>query len=185
MATYVGMGPQSVVGEQGRSFGYSTSYAVVADADTAASNVLDLASAYAANEIGVIAGLSTTASRISLSVKVNAGTTSITTSPKVIVYGINPQNEASRTQLKAGIYPSSIGGSYLFEVKRLDAKIGDPATEIPCVVADMFSDYLFKTSAVPDALYQLDTQGCEFFVVLVETGLAGDNSASYITATVL
>ena len=63
----------------------------------------------------------------------------------MIVYGIIPQTQASREQLELGVYPSSIGGGYLYEVKRLDAKIGDPGTEIPCVVADMFSDYLFKT----------------------------------------
>lgn len=185
MATYVGMGPQNISGEQGRSFGYASAQAIHTRVNAAANNLLDLASAYADGEISVIAKLSTTASKISLSVKVDAGTTTITTSPKVIVYGIIPQTQASREQLELGVYPSSIGGGYLYEVKRLDAKIGDPGTEIPCVVADMFSDYLFKTSAVPDALYQLDTQGCEFVVVLIDTAIAGDFNDAYITATVV
>lgn len=181
MATLVGIGPNSIVGEQGRSFGFASWGALHGDAEaTATSNPLDIASAYSAGDITHIGKLGSTTSKLSIFCLLNAGATTITTSPAIYVYGIVPLTEAAREGLNQGVIYGSSGGTYVYHYKRLDARMGQPATTLPVVIAECMSDYNFKTSPTPDALYQLDTQGCEFVVVLIGTAMVGDASVRYI-----
>lgn len=205
MATLVGSGPVGIVGEQGRSFGHSSPTVGLHSNSkaTATSNEQALGLAFLAGDITNIVKIPSTASRISVFGQMYKNTTSVSANPAVYIYGIVPWNEATVRHIE-GLGPTDgnssapstptiplvgtdVDGNLIaYTAKRLDAKIGDPATVIDSTVAKCHADGTFLTTPVPDELYQLDTQGCPYIVCLVGTALASDdNTSNSIVATVV
>jgi hypothetical protein len=183
MATVVGGGPVGVVGEQGQSLGFASFFAVHGNTKaTATANALNLGAADAAGNITHIVRLSSLTRSVTIGgTMVASGTSSVTTNPAVYVYGLTPLTsdpaDAARVALNAGTIPT---GTAACTVRRLDAAMGDPATIIDHTLAKCHTQSPFLWTPIPTALDRMDTQACEYLVVLVGTALASDTSTAQL-----
>lgn len=179
MATLIGGGPNNVVGEQGQSLGFASFFAVHGNTKaTATSNALNLGAADAAGDVTHIIKLSTLTRRVSIGGSmIAAGTSTVTTNPAVYVYGINPLTAEARATLNGGSIPTGVAACV---VRRLDAAMGDPATVIDHTIAKCHTQGMFLWTPIPAALDRIDTQACEYLVVLVGTALASDTSTAQL-----
>lgn len=179
MATVIGGGPNSVSGEQGQSLGFASFFGVHSNTKaTATSNPLNLGAADAAGNVTHIIRLSTLTRRVSIGGSMlAAGTTTVTTNPAVYVYGLNPLTAEARAALDGGSIPT---GTASCVVRRLDAAMGDPATVIDHTLTKCHTQGLLLWTPIPPALDRIDTQACEYLVVLVGTALASDTSTAQL-----
>lgn len=176
MATVVGGGPESVVGEQGQSLGFASFFAVHGDSKaTACATPLNLGTAYAAGNITHIVKLSSVTRRVSIGGSMYSNTTTVTVNPKVYVYGLSPLTKTARDALDAGTIPT---GTALTMIRRLDASPGDPGTVIDHTLAKCVTQSGFYWTPIPAALDRIDTQGFEYLVVVVSTALASDSAVA-------